>query len=662
MIMALLTEREHKTLIAICETFIPQLETTNTVAKPLYDYTANDSDVASRLEEAYEKILSEEELRDIKQFLNLLAVGAVNGMTAGVWRNFNKMSIDQRTKVLAAWGTSKFELQRKAFQGIKRLALFLAYAPLDNQRQPLWDVVNYPPLPQIDNTEPAIQPTDITGQQVVMTEVLIIGSGAGGGVVAGELAAAGYEVMVVEKGGYHAEHNLTGNELTESERLFEKNGALTTKNTAMIVLAGATLGGGTTVNWSASFRTPKHVLREWANEYGIREAISDSWQQSLDAVMERTNVNCDESHVNPNNGVFERGLKNLGWHVDTISRNVKGCEDCTFCNYGCTFGAKQGTLKTYLQDAYDQGSNIVVNATVRRILHERGEATGAIVEVTDDHGNIRSMTIKAKLVVVAAGSIHTPAILLRSGLTNPHIGGNLHLHPTTLMYSLFPEAIRPWQGVPMSRVSKQFSNLDGRGYGVTLEVAPSHIGLSAATIGWTNAKQHKSILSNMERMANVIAIARDYYGGRVVVDRYGDPVLDYQLHPYDEKHLQRGVLEMLKIHYAAGAEEVFAPHNDILSFKRTGNDGDFVRFLRQVEDRGLQPNAFPLFSAHQMSSCRMAGSPRQGALKPSGETYEVKNLFVADGSAMPTATGVNPMMSIMATAHHIAQHIKIALG
>ena len=132
--------------------------------------------------------------------------------------------------------------------------------------------------------------------------------------------------------------------------------------------SGATLGGGTTVNWSASFRTPQHVLREWANEYGIREAISDSWQQSLDAVTERINVNYDESHVNPNNGVFERGLKNLGWHVDTIPRNVKGCEDCTFCNYGCTFGAKQGTLKTYLHDAHEQGSRM------RECLQTNGSA------------------------------------------------------------------------------------------------------------------------------------------------------------------------------------------------------------------------------------------------------------------------------------------------
>jgi choline dehydrogenase-like flavoprotein len=124
----------------------------------------------------------------------------------------------------------------------------------------------------------------------------------------------------------------------------------------------------------------------------------------------------------------------------------------------------------------------------------------------------------------------------------------------------------------------------------------------------------------------------------------------------------RGILEALKIHHAAGARELFAPHAELISYKNEGNDSQFVRFLRRVEDAGLEPNAFPLFSAHQMSSARMAASPRQGALKPTGETWEVKNLFVADGSAMPTATGVNPMMSIMATAHYISQHIKQTLS
>ena len=443
--------------------------------------------------------------------------------------------------------------------------------------------------------------------------------------------------------------------------MFEKYGSLTTADTAMMVLAGSVLGGGTTINWSASLRTPDNVLQEWANDYGIRDAATPIWQQSLDAVLSRSNVSCDESHLNANNGVFARGVEKLGWNLEAIPRNVKGCEDCGFCNYGCAFGAKQGTLKTYLQDAYERGTRIMVKANLRRVMHEAGKVTGAVLEATDANGAIHLIMIKAKAVVLSAGTIHSPAILKRSGLQNPNIGQHLHLHPATVIFSRFDETIRTWQGVPMSRLSKQFNNLDGRGYGVVLEVAPAHPGLIAATLPWRNAHAHKALLGNMSQMANVIVIDRDYYGGSVTVDKYGEAVLNYRLHDYDKRHLMRGILEALRVHHAAGATEIHAPHAKLLKYENKGNDSEFLRFLRQVEDEGLEPNAFPLFSAHQMSSARMAGSPKQGACKPNGESWEIKNLFVADGSSMPTATGVNPMMSIMATAHYIAQHVKTVL-
>ena len=573
------------------------------------------------------------------------------------------MSITEREIILQSWATSRFELRRKAFQGIKRLALFIAYTNQPEQdRHPAWESFDYPGPPGAGEEKPRIVPYEISDNRTLTCDVLVIGSGAGGGVVAGELSVAGYDVMVVEKGEYYSERDFTGNELEATEKMFEKYGSLITHNTAMVVLAGTLLGGGTTINWNASFRTPDHVLSEWANEYGISDANKAIWQESLNAVHKRSNVSCDESHLNGNNAVLERGLLKLGYHMDTIPRNVKGCEDCGFCNYGCSFGAKQGTLKTYLQDAYERGLRIVVRATVKRVMHEKGVVKGAVMEVRDKDDRIHFVTVRAKVVVVSAGSIHSPAILKRSGLENPNIGNHLHLHPTSLIFSLFDEEIVPWRGVPMSRVSKEFSNLDGNGYGVAIEVAPAHPGLTAATLPWLDAKMHKDLMSRINKMANVLAITRDYYGGCIKLDRYGEPQLHYVLSKYDKRHLQRGILEAAKIHYAAGAKEIYAPHAKMYTYVNNGKDSHFVRWLRQVEDAGLEPNAFPLFSAHQMSTARMASSPNQGACKPTGETWEVKNLFVADGSSMPTATGVNPMMSIMGTAHYISGHIKVTLA
>ena len=257
-------------------------------------------------------------------------------------------------------------------------------------------------LPGGQDVQRSIHPLQVDTDTVLTTDVLIIGSGAGGGVVAGELSDAGYDVVVVEKGGYHNEQDFDGREIDSTAKLFERRGALATNDTAMLVLAGSTLGGGTTVNWSASFRTPDHVLQEWSRDYGFDGADSPAMQQSFDAVSHRLNVNSDESIPNPNNSMLARGCEKLNYHLGVIPRNVKGCEDCGFCGYGCPFGAKQGTLKTYLQDAYDRGGRILVHANVESIHIESGRAVGANITVQYTDGRTHEVTVKAKAVVVSA--------------------------------------------------------------------------------------------------------------------------------------------------------------------------------------------------------------------------------------------------------------------
>jgi hypothetical protein len=227
-------------------------------------------------------------------------------------------------------------------------------------------------------------------------------------------------------------------------------------------------------------------------------------------------------------------------------------------------------------------------------------------------------------------------------------------------YGIFDQPIIPWQGPPMTRLSRQFANLDGRGYGVRLETAPVHPGIAALTFSWQSGREHKHLMGRLNHMANIIVLTRDFHGGRVTVDRNGQPILHYQLHPYDARHLMRGTLESMRVHRAAGAQEISSPHNQALVY-RPDEGGDFDAFLEQVEAKGFRSNAYVLFSAHQMSSARIGGDSQIGAVDPSGESYEVRNLFVADGSVLPTASGVNPMVTIMGTAHYLAQQIKAKL-
>ncbi len=660
--MPFLSDRERQILTLICDTLIPELDIPSNGNSALYQTKASDYGVAEMLEETLETTRSQFDLQQFRLLMRTFNSGIINRLTGGIQKSFEDMTFEEREALLFNWGDSRLETKRKAFQSIKRTALFLHYAHMpDDKLNPVWESFNYEGPPGGQEVQRTIHPTRVDSDTVLTTDVLVIGSGAGGGVVAGELTEAGFDVVIVEKGAYHNEQDFDGREIESTAKLFERRGALATNDTAMLVLAGSTLGGGTTVNWSASFRTPDHVLQEWSRDYGFDGADSVAMQQSFDAVSHRLNVNIDESIPNPNNSMLARGCEQLNYHLGVIPRNVKGCEDCGFCGYGCPFGAKQGTLKTYLQDAHDRGARILVHANVKSINVESGRAVGANITVQYPEGESYEVTVRAKAVVVSAGTVNTPAILRRSGLHNPNIGANLHLHPVTVVFSEFDEEVLPWRGVPMSRYSRQFADLDGRGYGVYLETAPAHPGLSAASLPWTSALNHKQLVSRIHHMANVIVLTRDFHGGHVTVDRKGNSRLDYRVHPYDLAHLQKGLVEALRVHHAAGAKTVYTGHNAQYSYTR-GQNGSFDSFIQRVENAGLHPNAYALFSAHQMSSCRIGGSAEIGAIDPTGESYEVKNLFVADGSVLPTATGVNPMISIMGTAHYIAQQIKSKLS
>lgn len=656
--MPFLTPSQKHTLSLICDTFVPAIAPADGDNTILFGLSAGNVQLVDALEENILAVTDEAARIQLQVILNLIENGLFNRITVGIDRSFSAMTTDERTSLLRSWGDSNLAPARQWFQSLKRLAMFLFYAITPNgEPHPAWASFNYPNHPpHTEATAPIITPLTINAPTILNTEVLVIGSGAGGGVVAGELSAAGHEVLVVEKGAYYADHQFSGRELA-SQSLFEKRGLLTTSDLSMSILAGTALGGGTTINWAASLRTTDDVLSEWEREYGFTEASGKEFQRSLDAVLKRLNVEGEHSPINATNAALARGCEALGYDVATIPRNVKGCEECGFCNFGCPFGAKQGTVKTYLQDAHARGTRILVNAQVNRLLIERGTAIGAEVRVQTADGQWQPVTIRAKWVVVAAGAIHTPALLLRSGLTNANIGANLHLHPVTVTYGLFDEPVIGWQGPPMTRLSRQFANLDGHGYGVRLETAPVHPGLAAATFPWQSGATHKRMMSNLPNLANIITLTRDRYGGRVTINGRGEPVIHYKLHPFDAGHMLKGMIESLRVHIAAGATEVSSPHNQQMRY-RPNDGGSFDTFLQAVEARGLHPNAYALFSAHQMSSCRIGGNSAVGAIDPMGESYEVRNLFVADGSALPTASGVNPMISIMATAHFLAQGMK----
>ncbi len=653
--LGILSEKQKETLAAICETIQPPGTCGDSEFPPL---GAGDRRIATLFERSFAERGTAAQKR-LKYLLDLLDNRFLNGVIAGHWKPFAELAPEQQTEILRALANSKLPIARAMFQGIKQLTSFLHYGyHEENTHNPFWSALGYRGFAQPSQTPNSQLPImQLNGTAKLSADVLVIGSGAGGGVVAAELAAAGKDVLVVEKGGYYSDENLPKSEMQGMRDLYEVRGSLRTSDLGFIVLAGSTLGGGTAVNWMTSLDPPAELLNEWANRFGFHGVDSAQFAESLKFVKRRIHVTTEESSANAQNAFLERGCRELGYSVSTIPRNSKGCIDCDFCGFGCRHGAKQDTRNTFLHDAVQHGARILVRATVQRILHQAGAVTGAelLVEMAD--GEPRKLSVTCNQVVVAAGAIHTPALLTRSGLTNPNIGANLYLHPVSAAFARYEEEVCSWKGAPQTRVSEQFADLDGDGYGFRLEVCPAHPGLWALGLPWQSGRHHRHLMEQLPYLANLIILSRDKYPGRVATDRAGQPVLKYRLHPYDAKHLMQGVQAALRVHRAAGAVDIYGSHNDCLHFD-CRNGGNFEEYIDRTRQLGTGTNHFGLFCAHQMSSCRAAGSPKLGAVDPSGQSYEVKNLFVADGSVLPTSTGVNPMLTIMTTAHYLAQQIK----
>ena len=659
-----LSDTERETLAALCDTLIPALEASADEDPRLMALSAAKTGLCTIVEQALAETLDDDGRTEVRQFLRMLEQPAFNGVTAGVWGMFGGLTLERRTSLLYAFSTHRVPQVRRAFAGLSRLVLSLFYS-LDLPEappNPTHAVLKYErSIPTARHEEHPIDLLSVDDRPITC-DVLIVGSGAGGGVAAAELARAGYDVLVVEKGDRFTPHDFDGREFMSQRRLYERQGALTSADGSILLLAGSTLGGGTAVSWAGGLRTPADVLDEWQHNYGFDGVAGPEFQRSLDAVCERLGLDpAREDPPSVNTQVFEAGLRTLEYDVTRIPRMATDCSgDCGSCHFGCPTGAKRTTPRTFLKDAHDRGARVLVRAQVERINQREGAVSGAHIRVDRGDGRHRNIDINCKAVVVAAGAINTPALLLRSGLRNPNIGRNLHLHPTVATAGVFAQPIRAWQGAPMTRLSAQFANLDGLGHGVRLMNAPAHMGMMAFATPWQSGRAHKRRMQQTESTANIIAITRDRDTGRVKLDRNGGPRVEYTLSSYDAKHMMVGMQEAMRIHLAAGAVEVRAPLANAPTF-RPAEGGSFNEFLRGVEQTGLRPNAFPAFSAHQMSSARIAGSPKLGAVNPHGETWELKRLFVLDGSALPTSSGVNPMLTILGVSHFLSQRIAALL-
>jgi long-chain-alcohol oxidase len=640
-----LTARQQHALQSICDTFAPP--------SPGWP-SGSERGIPAAIAEALESNPRRSEREQFLQLLDVWDLHLHGLLTVGRWSPFSSLPLETRIRVLLSWADSKLSRRRGAFQALRKAVGFL-YVMLPGPGggpSPVWSKFNYPgPLRQ--QQEAKLRPLKTFTPEAdtkLSCDVCIVGSGAGGSVAAAVLAAAGKDVIVLEAGNYYDDADFDGAELRGFQRLYLEGGFAATADQSVGLLAGECLGGGTVINYCTSFRTPDDVREEWAAA-GVPWFTSEEYTASLDAVCARLSVNLEHNRVSTREQVFERGLKALGWHAAAMPRNVVGCDQgriCGYCGYGCSIGAKQSSTKTWLTDAQAAGARLITGTRAERVRIEAGAATG--VEARSRNGF--RVTIRCEAVVAACGAIHTPALLLRSGLTNRHIGRHLHLHPVSNVCGVFEEEIRPWEGTMQAIYSDEHRYLSGN-YGVKYETTALQPVIAVAVLPWREPEQYRSRLAKLSSTAAIGVLLRDRDGGRVKLDREGNAVAQYALSEFDRGHLRHGFLGAARILEAAGARLIFSPHAKWCSFE-PGRKGSLETFARAIDVAGWGAGELALFSFHIMGSARLGGSAKNSATNPEGESWEVRNLYVMDGSSFPSASGVNPMISIEGIARRNA--------
>ena len=620
------------------------------------------------------------QVRQLRLVVRLMDAAAVNLLLAGRPRSFVSMSARDRERYLLGWATSPLGLRRSAFAAFRKLLTFLAYADpgVATPNERLTRIGYRPDDPPVTRDLAAIQPTALaesrTGRladQIVLdADAVIVGAGAGGGVIAAALAEAGRSVVVLESGPFVDEATMPRDELAAYDRLYLNHGLLTTWDGAVTMLAGTGVGGGTLVNWTTCIPASGSVRDEWQREHGIDGLTGPAWADDVAALESELGVS-ETIHVPPKDAVILRGARELGWEAAPTRRNASACVDCGSCPFGCRRGSKRSGIRAHLARAAAAGARVVAGAHVTRVLIDDGRATGVEAQIgaeVDGSGRGRRLIVRAPAVVVAGGALRTPSVLQRSGLGHPSIGRHLRVHPVSVVAGRFDEPIEMWRGTMQAARSLQFAERDGNRNGYAIEAAPGHPGLMALALPWEGTDAHAQLMATAAQLSPLIAVTRDGGEGRTRLTRSGRVRIDYRLDARGIATLRHGLVSMARLARAAGATDILAAGTPPAWYRgrgeRTAGAPVFERFEADLAAFDFSPNRGAVFSAHQMGSVRMGADPRTHPCDPWGRVRAsdrgdavVRGLYVGDGSLFPTGLGVNPMITIMALARRVARTV-----
>lgn len=508
---------------------------------------------------------------------------------------------------------------------------------------------------------PVTQAVDIRDSNLrIKVDAVIVGSGAGGSVMAYELAKAGKKVLVLEAGPYVPSSKFTERLGESIDQLYQDQGAQPNTLGDLLVLQGACVGGSSVVNACVSFRTPNYVLKKWQTEFGLSNLTEDSLRPYFEKVEKLLHVHTNEPHeINACASKVIDGCEAMGIGWKPLQRNVKQCALTGHCLAGCASDRKMSMLISYLPWATAHGATIFSDTHVYKVLEENCRAVGVLANIKHPRtGNkVADLRVDADLVILAAGAIQTPIILQRSELCdeNRWLGKNFSTHPFVSVIGEFKDEVKGWKGALAGIYIDRWMHPKRGGYlfesGLT---GPEQL-IAQGEQG--SGDEHVEFMLKYKNFSAMNVFMHDHGTGSVEWD--GDALLGYkkikwELSGDDFKRLKEAVKIAARIYFAAGAEKVYLPTYRKLVVNKV-EDLDAMVDSVQFGLRGLY--TFRTFSVHPQGTTRMGADPFESVVNPHGETHAVKGLFVADASILPSELTVNPQLTIYALSNYIADHI-----
>lgn len=489
-------------------------------------------------------------------------------------------------------------------------------------------------------------------------DVVVVGSGAGGSVTAAILAESGLRVVVLEEGPFFSPADLRSFLPSQSvRRVFREAGmsvALGLGQTPTISLTlGRAVGGSSLLTGGVCFRVPESVHATWVRDLGLSSLSAGAFERAYEDVEKHLEVTTiPASARSRSTALYVEGARRMGIEMESIRRNTgHDCEGNGLCTFGCPKSAKRSVDISYLPRATRSGAIVYSDALVESLDLSRGFATGVRGRFLGGPGGAPGVKFRfrAKVVVAACGTLHTPLLLARAGVGKKSgvLGRGITLHPAVRIVSRFDEHVGGWDGALQSVHADHDEGIKLVG----VYTAVNFLAGGLPGVGPDLRERARAL----DRSAVFGAMIHDDGGGTIHRGPGREGVLTYRMAPRDLARLKRAMGLLCEISLEAGAKEVYVPVFGVPPVKSRTE-------ARALEQSSIDARSIECMAFHPLGSARVAREARGGVVDERGETFDAQNLFVADGSVLPTSIGVNSQVPIMSMATRIAWGIADRFG